>query len=323
MQFTITVISCQYLFSSYTKSGRSWGLGRLPAGIEPFGRTPFGLDALQSAWFQRKTDGMDQFAVILEQYQPPPAEKMAVLFQAVVGLPKLDAMTKAARATGIVVESVDAEVARKLQLALGNQQCPARIVPQAMVPANVKGRRVQWVFANAEQFSVRWTLTGPIEFYPWSDVLVISAGVVFHSSKEQVIKTVQQYDVLGHLSSTSRGHISTTTEISHKDTSRDMAMATITLGRAPQQLQTLRLRAPELEYTTMLGSNMQPSPLQSFCLVLARIGTYATSAQITDETIELISAANATPRLPKSPRFKSEDEFDHYQRWLVTKALTA
>src|SRR6186997_536501 len=175
---------------------------------------------------------MDQFAVILEQYQPPPPEKMAILFQAVVGLPKLDAMTKAARATGIVVEGVDADVARKLQLALKNQQCPARIAPQAIVPPNVKGRRVHWVAADAEQFSVRWTLTGPIEFYPWTDVLVISAGVVFHASKEQVLKTVEGYGVprmLGHgLQPEYR------TEISHKDTSRDMAMATITLGRSPR-----------------------------------------------------------------------------------------
>jgi hypothetical protein len=260
---------------------------------------------------------MEQFAVILEQYQPPPAEKMAVLFQAVCGMAKLDAMTKAAKAGGIVVEQVDAETARKLQLGLANQKCPARIVPQASVPPGVKGRRVQWVAADPAQFSVRWTLTGPVEFHAWSEVRVISAGVVFHESKEQVIKTVETFG----LSASGRGfRPDYRTEISHKDTSRDMAMATITLGR-PQQLQTLRLRAPELEYATMLGENTQPSALQNFCLVLARIGTHATSAHITDETIELISAANATPRLPKSPRFKSEDEFDSYQRWLVTKAL--
>jgi hypothetical protein len=260
---------------------------------------------------------MDQFAVILEQYQPPPAEKMAVLFQAVCGMAKLDATTRAARAGGIVVEQVDAEVARKLQLGLKNQQCPARIVPQAKVPANVKGRRVQWLAADAEQFSVRWTMTGPIEFYSWSEVLVISAGVVFHAAQEQVIKEVAQYGLMGN-----RYSPNYRTEISQRDVSRDMAMATITLGRAPQQLQTLRFRAPELEYATILGPGKQASPLQNFCLVLARIGTYATSAQITDETIELISAANATPRLPRSPRFKSEDEFDQYQRWLVTRALS-
>lgn len=259
---------------------------------------------------------MDQFALILEQYQPVPTEKMAVLFQAVCGMARLDAMTKAAKAGGIVVEQVDAETARKLQLGLTNQKCPARVVPQASVAVGVKGRRVQWVAADPAQFSVRWTLTGPVEFHAWSEVLVISAGVVFHESKEQVIKTVQTYG----LSASGRGAPDYRTEISHKDTSRDMAMATITLGRSPQ-LQTLRLRAPELEYSTMLGQNTQPSALQNFCLVLARIGTHATSAHITDETIELIAAANATPRLPKSPRFKSEDEFDQYQRWLVTKAL--
>ena len=263
---------------------------------------------------------MEQFAILLEQYQPPPAEKLAVLFQAVCGLPKLDAMTKAAKAGGIIVEQVDGETARKLHLALTNQKCPSRIVPQAIVPPGVKGRRVQWVAADPTQFSVRWTLTGPVEFYPWSDVLVISAGVVFHESKEQVIKTVETYGI----SPTGRGlRPDYRTEITQKDTSRDMAMATITLGRTPLQLLTLRLRAPELEYTTMLGGDMQPSPLQNFCLVLARIGTLATSAHITDETIELISAANATPRLPKSPRFASEDEFDSYQRWLVTRALVA
>lgn len=260
---------------------------------------------------------MDQFAVLLEQYQPLPAEKMAVLFQAVCGMAKLDAMTKGAKAGGIVCEQVDAETASKLQVALANQKCPARIIPQAAVPAHVKGRRVQWIAANAEQFSVRWTLTGPIESYPWSDVLVISAGVVFHEAKEQVIKTVQTFGV----SASGRMRSDYQTKISRRDTSRDMAMATITLGRAPQALQTLRLRAPELEYTTMLGNQMQPLPLQNFCLVLARIGMHATSAQITDETIALISAANAKPRLPKNPRFKSEEEFDQYQRWLVTKAL--
>lgn len=260
---------------------------------------------------------MEQFAVVLEQYQPPPADKLAFFFQAICGLPKLDALTKAARATGILVERVDHQVAQKLQLALGNQQCPARIVPQALVPATVKGRRVQWLSADAGQFSVRWTLTGAVDFHPWSDVLVISAGVVFHEEQEQVIKAPPLSFAGG------RNASSHTAKIVKIDKSRDMAMATITLGRKPQELQTLRFRAPELEYATMLGEeNMLASTLQNFCLVLARIGMHATSAQITDETIELIAAANATPRLPRSPRFESEDEFDHYQRWLVTRALS-
>jgi hypothetical protein len=265
---------------------------------------------------------MGEFAVILEQYQLPPPEKLSALFQAVLGLPKLDATTKAARAKGVLAEKLDGDQARRLQMALANLQHPAQVVPQALVPATAKGRRVQWIAANAEQLSVRWTLTGPIDFHPWSEVLVISAAVVFHAEKEQVIKTTSDYSLMGHLMAPARGHVRTQTEIAHRDVSRDMAMATVTLGRSPQQLQTFRLRAPELEYVTMLdGGSARPSVLENFCLVLARLGNHATSAHITDETIELIAAANSTPRLPKSPRFESEDEFDHYQRWLVTRRL--
>jgi hypothetical protein len=263
---------------------------------------------------------MSQFAVVLEQFEPPPAEKLAILFQAVCGLPKIDAGTKAARAKGIVVEKVDGEVARKLQTALGNLKFPARVVPQGLVPEIVRGRRVRWISADAEQFSVRWTQTGAIDFYPWSDVLVVSAGVVYHKSEEQVLKTVRQSGMSAFLGR--GGGASYTTEVSKVDTSCDMAMATVTLGRAVQQLQTLRLRAPELEYATMLDpATIRQSSLNNFCLVLARIGMHATSAQITDETIELIAAAQTTPVLPKSPRFASEEEFDQYQRWLVTRAL--
>jgi hypothetical protein len=265
---------------------------------------------------------MSEFAIVLEQYQPPPPEKLSALFQAVLGLPKLDATTKAARATGILAEKLDGDQARRLQMALGNMQVPAQAVPQALVPATVKGRRVQWISANAEHFSVRWTFTGPIDFHPWSDVLVISAAVVLHAEKEQVIKTTTDYTLAGHLTATTRGRYPTTTEITHRDVSRDMGMATITLGREPQQLRTLRFRATEMEYATMFSAGeARPTALENFCLLLARIGNFATGAHITDETIELIAAASTTPRLPNSPRFDSEDAFDHYQRWLVARRL--
>src|SRR6476469_6896034 len=102
---------------------------------------------------------MSQFAVILDSPEPPPPEKLSILYQAVCGIPKFDANTKAARAGGIIMERVDGEVARKLQFALGNLQFPARIVAQGSVPEVVRGRRVQWIAADAAQFSVRWTLT--------------------------------------------------------------------------------------------------------------------------------------------------------------------
>jgi len=265
---------------------------------------------------------MEEFAVVLDQYQPPPTEKLSALFQAVLGLPRLDATTKAAKATGILAEKLDGDQARRLQFALGNLKYPAQSVPQAAVPESVKGRRVQWVLANADQLSVRWTFTGPIDFHAWSDVLVISAAVVRHEEKEQVIKTTTDYSLAGQLMASTRGRYPTTTEIGHRDVSRDMAMATITLGSGPQHLQTFRMRATELEYASMLDPAIaRPTALENFCLVLAQIGNQATSAYVTEETVQLIAAANSTPRLPKSPRFDSEDQFDHYQRWLVTRRL--
>src|SRR5687768_10877327 len=126
---------------------------------------------------------MSEFAVVLEQYLPPPPEKLSALFQAVLGMAKLDATTKAARATGILAEKLDGDQARRLQTALANMGFPTQAVPQERVPSTVKGRRVQWVSANAEHFSVRWTPTGPIDFHPWSEVLVISAAVVLHAEK--------------------------------------------------------------------------------------------------------------------------------------------
>jgi hypothetical protein len=268
---------------------------------------------------------MEEFAVLLEQYQPPPQEKLSALFQAVCGLPKLDALTKAARAGGIIAEKLNGEQARNLQTALGNLKFPARVVPQATVPTTVKGRRVHWLAAEPAQLSVRWTLTGPIDFYPWSDVLVISAAVVFHQAKEQVLKTVRQSGLMGNAfgGRSVYSPANYTTEITHRDASKDMAMATITLGNSPQKLQTLRVRHTELEYGTMLAGNAGSSALQNFCLVLARIGNYATTAHLTDETIELIAAAHSSPQLPRSPRFASEVEFDQYQRWLVTRQLQA
>lgn len=261
---------------------------------------------------------MEQFAVVLEQYQAPPLEKLAFLFQAICGLPKLDATTKAARAIGIVAERLNLEVARRLQTALGNLKFPARLVPQVLVPSTVKGRRVQLVVADADQFGVRWMLTGHPQNYLWTDVLVISAGVVVQAAKEQILKTVEITGLLAQ----AYGGKSTSTEIIQRDASRDVAMATITLGRAPQQLETLRLRAPELEYATMFGADrVRSSPLENFSLLLARIGSHASAARITDETIELISAANHSPRLPGSPRFESEEAFDQYQRWLVASSL--
>lgn len=263
---------------------------------------------------------MEQFAVVLDEYQAPPLEKLAILFQAICGLPKLDATTKAARAAGIVAERLDREAAQRLQAALGNLKFPARLVPQSLVPSTVKGRRVQLVQADAEHFGVRWMLTGKPQKYLWTDVLVISAGVVFQTAKEQILKTVENTGLMAQGS----GGKSTSTEIIQRDASRDVAMATITLGRAPQQLETLRLRAPELEYLTMFGAEgVRPSALQNFCLLLARIGTQASTAHITNETIELIAAGNDSPRLPRSPRFESEEAFDHYQRWLVTNSLSS
>jgi hypothetical protein len=257
---------------------------------------------------------VEQFAVVLDQYDSPPPEKLAVLFHAVCGLPLLDARQRAARAGAIVAERLPGDAARHLQTALGNLGFPSRVVPQDLVPESTKGRRVQLVLPTPQQFAVRWKVTGGPQVYPWSDVLVISAAVVFHERTEQVMTTHENW--------VGRGHLEVHSEFSQKDVSRDVAMATITLGRSPDTLETLRLRAPEMEYATIFGEeNVRPTPLENFCLLLARIGTLATTAHITEETIELIAAARARPRLPKSPRFESEDDFDEYQRWLVTRRL--
>lgn len=259
---------------------------------------------------------MDQFAVVTDRYEAPPPEKLAALLQGVCGLPMLDARQKASRACGIVAERLPADVAERLRFALGNLQFPASLLPQAVIPATVKGRRVQFILAGSQQLGVRWSPTGKPRFYPWSEVLVISAAVVFRERKEQVLHTVEQHGLLS-----GRHMPNYTTEVTQRDTSHDVAMAAITLGRTPQQLETFRIRATEMEYATMFGEAQRANPLENFCLLLARIGTHATDAHITDETLELMAAASATPRLPKSPRFDSEDEFDRYQRWLVARKL--
>ncbi len=257
---------------------------------------------------------MNQFAVILEAFDPPPPEKLSALFQMLLGLPKLDANQKAGRVRGIVAEDLPEDMAKRLQLALGNLKFSARPVPQIHVPEAVRGRRVQLLSIEPQQLGVRWTITGPLQFYAWTDVLVISAGVVFHRSEEQFLHTTLHRKPIG-----SRYGPQETTEVKKRDISRDIAIAAVTL-RTLSGLETMRLRAPELEYGTMFGEeNLRPSPLQNFCLLLARLGTHATAAHVTEETIELMAAAHASPRLPRSPRFESEEEFDSYQRWLVVK----
>jgi hypothetical protein len=256
---------------------------------------------------------MELYSVVLETYATPPLEKLAALFQAICGWPRVDAITRANRARGIIAERLPAPLANQLQTALGNLGFASQMVRQQSVPASARGRRVQLLLPEKERLGVRWTLTGKPRWYDWQEVAVVSAAVVFHEEKEQVIRTEPMSDW------PDRHALAAHTEITTRDVSRDMAMATVTLGKSPATLEHLRFRAPEVEYTTILGDDLRATPLENFCLLLARLGTHAANALITDETIELISASTTSPRLPRSPRFESEDEFDDYQRWLVVR----
>lgn len=258
---------------------------------------------------------MSRYAIVLEAYDPPPVEKLSALFQMLLGLSKLDANQQATRVRGIVAENLPEDIAKRLQLALGNLKHPTRLVPQANVPECVRGRRVQLLSIEPLRLGIRWAITGDLQYYAWSDVLVISACVVFHKSSEQYLVSEPVFPMLRD----PRSRREDVTVVKKRDTSRDMAMAAVTV-RSPRGLETMRLRAPELEYSSMLGEeNLRPSSLQNFCLVLARLGTQAAAAHITEETLELVEAAHTSPRLPRSPRLESEDEFDLYQRWLVVK----
>ena len=256
---------------------------------------------------------MQLCAVILDAYSAPPTEKLAILFQAVCGWPRTDAMTRAARARGIVAERLPHITAQRLQEALQNLGFSAAVIDQRNVLPKVRARRVQLLLPEREQLGVRWTLTAKPQWYRWADVAVVSAGVVFHEDREQVIET----EAVEHL--WPRHAMELRTEIKHRDTSRDIAMATISLGSSLANMEHLRIRAPEVEYSTVFGEASRPSALENFCLLLARVGLGASQALITPETVELISAANASPRLPKEPRFASETDFDDYQRWLLVR----
>jgi hypothetical protein len=258
---------------------------------------------------------LEAFAVVLHDAALPPPEKLSVLFQAICGMTKADAMTRAARASGIVAERLSADHAQRLQFALGNLKHPAAVVPQNALPEAVRGRRVQLLSVSPEAFGVRWQVTGQPELYPWSDLLVMSAAVVHLQREEQLIEAVDT-------PAPARYRSSLTFETRKRDVSHDVAMASITLGRSRERLETLRMRASELDYATMFGDQLSGSALQSFCTLLARIGMYATAAHVTEETLELMAAAQTSPKLPTSPRFDREEDFDRYQRWLVARELT-
>jgi hypothetical protein len=256
---------------------------------------------------------MQQFALVLDDYVQPPVEQLSALFQAVCGWTRVDAMQRAARVRGILAERLAGPIAGQLATALTKAGMTASIVLQSAMPQTVRGRRVNLLLPEADRLGIRWTLTSQPQWHPWHEVLVMSAGVVFHEAKEQVIRS----EAVTHY--WPRHAVELRTEVTQRDASRDLAMAAISLGTSPQAMQHLRIRAPEVEYATIFGDDVQPSSLQNFCLLLARIGLRATGASITPETMALIEAGHTSPRLPSNPRFAREDDFDDYQRWLVAR----
>jgi hypothetical protein len=182
-----------------------------------------------------------------------------------------------------------------------------------MVPSerarNFRCSRVQWVLAEEHEFAVRWTLTGQPQRYAWPDVLAISAAVVFQKREEKMYHLRESPGV--------KGRVDLAPELETRDLSRDVAMATISLSGVGQEPISLRLRAPELEYATILGDDMGENGFASFCLLLARIGSRALNAVIAPETLELLAASPENRRLPKEPRFEREEQFDAYAHWLL------
>lgn len=251
---------------------------------------------------------MSLTAVVLEKYEQPPPEKLAALLQAICGQSRIDALQRARRAKGILIDDLPPEQAEPLCAALTRIGWPARMVPAARV-RNFRCSRVQWVRAEETALAVRWTLTGQPQRYDWSAVLAISAAVVFQKREEKLYHLRDRPGV--------KGRVDLEPELETRDLSRDVAMATISLRGVGDEPVSLRLRAPELEYATILGDDVEDNAFASFCLLLARIGSRATHAVIAPETLELLAATAAHRHLPKEPRFASEEQFDAYAHWLL------
>lgn len=262
---------------------------------------------------------MELFAVVLERYERVDTAKLAFLLEANCGFARIDAKQKAAAARGIVAERIARPAAEKLQAALRNLGHSAIVQPQSQIVDNVKARRVHYLVPLPDGLEVRWgNITGH-ETFAWERVLVISAAVVFMEETQKVLKVTQGWSISPNSALGVRPDFQT--ETVNRDESRDVAMAMISLERTSGMCDHILLRATELEYKAILGTSGQPSALQNFALLLAMIGNLSTAALITDETAELIAAASTSPRLPREPRFKNEDEFDLYQRWLLAKRM--
>jgi hypothetical protein len=249
---------------------------------------------------------MPTSAVLLDLAdEGPPSEVLADIFERQAAFPRPVALRLAARARWFVWENAPEEAAAAVAQGLSAAGYSARAVPQAAVVPATAPRRVHVLKLENDALGVQLKYTGPPQWIPWNQVLVLSAGAIkSQSAKSQTSETQL---VSGERIVDTRVQVDITRAI----------LADI-YASLHDELLYLRLNCHEVNYAETIGGSIHEGWREKFSLLLARLGLRATSALVSRETEALLAAGLVPDAAAISPYFASEEEFSQYNRWLAT-----
>jgi len=250
---------------------------------------------------------MSTAAILLETRDSVPVDLLAAAFEQGAAFPRPAALRLAQRARWFAWENAPADAASKVCQSLLDAGISARVVPQsAIVPVSTP-RRVHVLNLDEAALGVQLKYTGPPEWIPWPNVLVLSAGAIkTETTKTEVHETVTTH---GQLLVDSRVQV---------DISR-LILADVYAQAADGVLHYFRLNSREVNYAQTIGGSIQEGWREKFALLLARLGLKATSALVSPETESLLAAGLVPDAAVPSPYFASEADFAQYNRWLATR----
>jgi hypothetical protein len=250
---------------------------------------------------------MSTAAVLLDAREPPPLEVAAAIFEQAGGFPRPAALRLAQRARWFAWENAPTQAAAAVCRGLVEAGYSARVVAQHDLVPQAAPRRVHVLQLDEAALGVQLKYTGPPEWIPWANVLVLSAGAIkTETTKTEVHETVTAH---GQLLVDSRVQV---------DISRTILADVYALGTGGG-LHYFRLNSHEVNYAQTIGGSIQEGWREKFALLLARLGLKATAALISPETESLLAAGLIPDAASPSPYFAGESDFAQYNRWLATR----
>jgi hypothetical protein len=264
----------------------------------------------------------DKFAIILQDWEAPTSVPMlAEALATTTGILFADAEVQAGRTRGILARNIDRQKAEQLVAELNKLKMNAFIVPEGRLIKVPKTFNITKLTCTDESFLVS---IGPGDkVYPikWEDILSISCGYVKQVTRD---KGPGFWELFGGILSMRIPYIpampialvSWDWKVGHLIPQKkvDYLLMTDIVIKNPV-VARFRIESKHFAYAT-LGDNMKQDTLDNFKELIKAIVSRAPSAYI-ERGIRVMLGKETT----QSIIFRSIGEFDHYNAWLVQKAV--